>query len=494
MPPKRMFHRQRSVLALSAAILLFQGIIGCSTGATNGGGTVTTPPATINQWTWMGGSDTASGAKSVYGTLGVAAAGNIPGPRSMASTWSVGGSFWLFGGGRFDPLGTIGPRNDLWQFNPSTNQWAWMSGSSIPSGSQIGVYGTLGVAAASNSPGGRSAAVSWADSGGNLWLFGGDGFDSRGAIGILNDLWEFSPSSKQWTWVGGANTSSASNAVYGSLGVAAAANIPGGRGGAVSWVDGSGNFWLFGGNGSDLHGTFGSFNDLWEFNPSSKQWAWVGGANTVDAHGIYGTQGTASASNAPGARVNSVSGVDSSGNLWLFGGLGYDATGNEEDLNDLWQFNVSSKMWTWVAGSNKAAQSGTYGTMGTSAAANSPGGRNAASAWMDSSGNFWVSGGLGHDATGTLGNLNDLWEFNAASRAWTWKSGSNSVGAAQGGSGGQSGVYGTQGTAAAANTPGGRNSSGVWIDSSGSLWLFGGEGHDSTGQQGLLNDLWRYQR
>ena len=33
-----------------------------------------------------------------------------------------------------------------------------------------------------------------------------------------------------------------------------------------------------------------------------------------------------------------------------------------------------------------------------------------------------------------------------------------------------------------------------WIDASGNLWLFGGDGYDSVGTQDeYLNDLWKYQ-
>jgi hypothetical protein len=77
--------------------------------------------------------------------------------------------------------------------------WTWVSGSSR-SGAH-GVYGTQGVASTSNIPGARGSAVSWIDRGSNLWLFGG------GLPGpSLNDLWEFSPSTKNWTWVSGSNT------------------------------------------------------------------------------------------------------------------------------------------------------------------------------------------------------------------------------------------------------------------------------------------------
>ena len=34
----------------------------------------------------------------------------------------------------------------------------------------------------------------WIDSSGNLWLFGGYGYDSTGQLGYLNDLWQYDPS------------------------------------------------------------------------------------------------------------------------------------------------------------------------------------------------------------------------------------------------------------------------------------------------------------
>ena len=73
-----------------------------------------------------------------------------------------------------------------------------MSGSNtvVPNGSPsgvTGVYGTLGVAAAGNVPGGRYGPVSWIDSSGNPWLFGGQGFASIATYGYLNDLWEYQP-------------------------------------------------------------------------------------------------------------------------------------------------------------------------------------------------------------------------------------------------------------------------------------------------------------
>ena len=421
---------------------------------------------------------------SVYGTEGVASAANIPGGRDGAVSWTdSNGNFWLFGGSRVDPIGNLGPRNDLWEYSPTSKEWTWVSGSSTVPGNQKGIYGTQGVAAAANVPGGRSGAVSWIDSSNNLWLFGGAGYDSTGRSGPLNDLWEFNPTTKQWTWVNGSNTIYA-NAVFGTQGVASAANVPGATANAAYWTDHGGNFWLL------------SSGDMWEFSPSSKLWTWVNGSSTPNTKGIYGTLGSPSATNVPGSRDVSDSWTDGSGNFWLFGGYGYDGAGSQNALNDLWMYSPTTNQWTWVSGSNLAPGAsclpGVYGTQGTAAAANVPGGRGAANAWIDTNGNLWLFGGLGCDASGTQGELNDLWEFSATNKMWTWQSGSNSVGAPQGGSGGPAGVYGTEGTAAATNTPGGRDGSVSWVDASGNLWLFGGNGHDSTGASGELNDLWSY--
>lgn len=108
--------------------------------------------------------------------------------------------------------------------------------------------------------------------------------------------------------------------------------------------------------------------------------------------------------------------MDSSGDLWLFGGYGFDSTGREGNLNDLWKFNLTSKMWTWMSGSNAAStnvnsNSGVYGTMGVAAATNTPGARSGAVSWMDSSGNLWLFGGDGTGSTNTGGDLNDLWRY-----------------------------------------------------------------------------------
>jgi N-acetylneuraminic acid mutarotase len=138
--------------------------------------------------------------------------------------------------------------------------------------------------------------------------------------------------------VSGSDTANASGD-YGSEGVAAATNVPGAHGSSLSWTDASGNLWLFGGWGIDSTNATGDMGDLWKYSPSSGEWTWVAGASTVNVKGIYGTQGVAAVANVPGARDSGISWTDASGNLWLFGGAGYDSSGSARgNLDDLWDY------------------------------------------------------------------------------------------------------------------------------------------------------------
>jgi len=337
----------------------------------------------------------------VWGQMGVADPGNTPGPRENAATWTdASGNIWLFGGANY---------NDLWKFTPSTSEWTWVGGSNVAN--QSGIYGTMGTPDSGNIPGARSSAVSWTDASGDFWLFGGGGLDSAGTAGVLNDLWKYSPSTAEWTWICGSNLANQSG-TYGTMGTADPANIPGQRFAAVGWADPSGNFWLFGGMYWISTGvgsaTGANYSDLWEYNPSSNQWTWMSGSNQIDQAGTYGTEGIASSGNAPGGRFSSVSWTDSHGNLWLFGGYGAGGFGGGT-LNDLWMY--SGGQWTWMGGSTTGYQPGVYGTQGVAAAGNTPGARTDAFGWTDKQGNLWLFGGLGTDSTGTAGWLNDFWEY-----------------------------------------------------------------------------------
>jgi galactose oxidase-like protein len=372
--------------------------------------------------------------------------------------------------------------------NCGHNEWAWVGGSNnnSPASALAGNYPPMpGVTAATNLPGVRNfGPVSWTDSSGNFWLFGGNGIDSAGTTGDLNDLWKYNISSGQWTWVSGSNVAN----VAGSYPPATPA-FPGARDGAVGWIDSSGNLWLFGGEFTPSGGATVYFNDLWEYSVSTNEWTWKGGSNGTNQNGSYGTQNVAATGNIPGARDYPVAQIIS-GQVWLFGGSGFDSTAaTPNNLNDLWEYTISSGEWTWVTGSSTAGQNGSYGTTGKAGPTNTPGARFNGVSWADTSGDFWIFGGAGLDSSSaTVGELNDLWEFSTVSKEWTWQGGSNSAD--------QIGDYGTQGTAAASNVPGARSDQFSWTDPSGNFWMFGGFGLDSTAASASspveLNDLWEY--
>lgn len=413
-------------------------------------------------WIWMKGSNSFTTQPGVYGTQGVADTANTPGGRCDAVSWTdQSGNLWLFGGWGGYYL------NDLWKYDVASNKWTWMKGANVAN--QYGTYGTQGTSSPANTPGARMRAVSWTDDFGRLWLFGGVGsHPSVGQVQIFNDLWVYTPTTGDWTWMRG---STDELGVYGTLGVMDSANTPGARTQAVSWTDRSGNLWLFGGARATS-----ILSDLWKYDVAAQCWVWMKGAKVPLQGGTYGTQGVADPANVPGARIEATPWTDNSGNLWLFGGVGYAASG-QGCLNDLWKYDLATGAWTWKKGSCAVYPYGSYGTRGVYATTNNPGNRSGAVTWTDNRGDLWLFGGFGSSASDRGVELNDLWKYNVATGHWVWMNGSSTS---------QSGSYGAQGVADPANTPGGRHGAVSWTDKSGNLWLFGGY------CDGYLNDLWKY--
>ncbi|MBN2393342.1 MAG: hypothetical protein JXR84_21605, partial [Anaerolineae bacterium] len=434
-----------------------------------------------NTWTWVSGSDVAD-QPSVYGTKGIPHPANVPGARMSSVTWTdTRGHLWLFGGGDSNNVGWIVPTmNDLWEYDGGN--WTWVSGTDIKD--QPGIYEDGDPS--KNMPGARWESASWIDAEGNLWLFGGEGKDSRNpppalSYPYLNDLWKFNRDNLTWTWVSGSKIGG-QRGIYGSKGVAHPNNVPGARTGSVSWMDAKGHFWLFGGRGCDNSGPCSvSLNDLWKYD--GVNWMWVSGSGVGEQPGVY--EDSDPSENVPGARYNSVSWTDAEGHFWLFGGLGFDSVGHEGLLDDLWKYDGVN--WTWVSGSKIADQPANYGAKGVPSSINTPGSRFDSVSWVDAMGHLWLFGGLGtvndDSPPGGRCELNDLWKYDGEN--WTWVSGWNGCA--------QIGVYGTKKMPSLYNVPGARLFGSVsWMDVEDHFWLFGGLGFDSTGDESFLNDLWQY--
>lgn len=362
-----------------------------------------------------------------------------------------------------------------------TAQFAYMSGTT--SVNAQGIYGTQGVSSNTVYPGSRSNNMMWNDNSGNLYMFGGNGYSNSASTSTFNDLWKYSISTDEWTWLTG-TASGNPIGTYGTKGVSSATNTPGAKYGAATCTDASGNLWMFGGYGQPGVVGYGLMNDLWKYNPTTNEWTWVSGNNAISSIGVYGTKGVSNATNMPGARYWAQMWADNSGNLWMFGGNGYASTSFQGLLSDLWKFDIALGQWVWVSGYNTINNIATYGTQGVAAASNMPGARNSAACFNGPSNTLWMFGGNGLPGTMSTGSLSDLWKYDIATNMWTWVKGTSSIGS--------TGVYGTKSVPTTTVYPGGRYGSNYWVDAQNNFWIFGGFGVGATAGNGALNDLWRY--
>ncbi len=357
-------------------------------------------PAT-NMWTWMSGSNV-SGTVPSWGTKGIPSTSNLPGVRLLApASWTDhNGKFWMFGGGN-----TAGSYfyNDMWKYDPVTNQWTWMNGTNTTNAT--GVYGTKGVFAPANTPGGKvetDCAVT--DSHGKLWLFGGQGIDSTGFVWRhSNELWAFDPNTNQWAFMGG-NKLGDQKGVYGTMGTAAATNWPGCRQIHLGWIDSKDQIWFWGGRGYDATGAINPLNDMWMYSTTTGLWTWMSGtsASVANPVGNYGTQCVPAASNIPCQRIEArAHWTDNCDNLWMLGGSFYDGIIGQEDRNDLWRYNTKTNLWTWVSGDNTTNTTGVYGTKGVASTANKPEAMEGANAFYLLGDGLWLCGGANWHDHGT---------------------------------------------------------------------------------------------
>ncbi|MBS1658676.1 MAG: T9SS type A sorting domain-containing protein [Bacteroidetes bacterium] len=375
------------------------------------------------------------------------------------------GNFWLFGGSKGNNTYSA-----LWKFNVLTNEWTWINGSQLPN--QCGVYGVIGVPSPDNSPGARGAALlSWTDTNGDLWLYGGYAFCSA-IDGDRNDLWRYSISTNEWTWMDGSDSNVYLDPIYGNYQVPASDNNPGSlHENTAAWTDSLGNFWLYSGGNSSCIGTA-----MWKYDVGVNDWVWMQGSQGCQLAPSYGIKGISDSLNSPGSRLPYAHWTDENGNFWLWGGYaGY----NHNVYCDLWKFNVNSNEWTWISGTDTIGAEAVFTQYCESSNANHPAaGFENGACWKDSCGNFWVYGGC-HDYMSNT--TNDLWVYRVGNDDWTLVKGSTINN--------QIGFYGIQGTPSDNNYPGEKNGALAWIDTNGNLWLFGGMNHSAK----RFNDLWKFE-
>lgn len=197
---------------------------------------------------------------------------SYPGGRSGAAAW-VGHNeqLYLFAGNsqnenKIDSHHNSGFSTDLWNFNCKKNTWEKLMGESkcLP-----GYYGQKGKANKKSIPGCRRGAISWTDSEGHLWMFGGEGASSESkSISselpdvILNDLWYFDLDYKMWSWMGGTNMGSDPGSYGSANNEFEKGKYPSCRTDAISFHTWN-ELYVVGGIGHDSNKAFSLLDDVW---------------------------------------------------------------------------------------------------------------------------------------------------------------------------------------------------------------------------------------
>src|SRR5690606_37001086 len=139
---------------------------------------------------------------------------------------------------------------------------------------QMAQYGDKGVYQQGSWPGGRAVAGFAIDSFGNLWIYGGLGFNNVIAgselffkkssppphqnQGVLNDLWVFNGT--MWAWMGGRTEANVLAAFHNESGVESPLSMPHNSYFPAAWMDDDDNFWFYGGAVSNLTSKSGSIS------------------------------------------------------------------------------------------------------------------------------------------------------------------------------------------------------------------------------------------
>lgn len=345
-------------------------------------------------------------------------------------------------------------------------EWVWLKGSNNANASAN--WGTQGVPSPSNNPPALYEPCEWTDLSGNFWMFGGIG--SFNPDRVYAALWKYNPVTNEWTWMKGPNDTLCNPGSWGIQGVSSPTNYPPTSiFVAASWVDNTGDLWMFQGGGCLPNWGGVDWNALWRYHIATNEWTWMKGTDTINDQGVWGIMGVPDTANYPRNRDEcAATWVDNQNNLWMFGGTG---------RNDLWRYNIPTNTWTWMKGTQAWNSAGVYSTIGIEDSLNTPGARGCYSRWIDNNGNLWLFGGSVYNS---LDSYNDLWRYNVSTNNWTWMKGSNGINGLP--------FYSNLCTYSVLNVPRSLyETRACWKDVSGNFWFFGGA-HNFD----VYNDLWKY--
>jgi hypothetical protein len=274
-----------------------------------------------------------------------------------------------------------------------------------------------------------------------------------------------------WTWISGSKYNQTAP-IFGPRGVYNASYKPGSTERGAAWVVNGDLYIMLGLLTPVTSSTVFFSNALWRLRSSDSSWGWIAGYSTSVAEyssfpSSYGIKGVPALGNTPSARIHSTTSVYKDA-LLLFGGCKLTSgsmSSASSFANDLWKFNTSEGLWSWVSGSSTKNAIGIYN--GSVSNPYVPGSRCQMNGFLRiQSASFFVFGGYGYDGAGDTNTLNDVWQFDLVNQSWSWVGG-NSLG-------GGKGIYPSK-VGYTGGRPATRRGFPAWYDSDTDLFfLFGG--------------------
>ncbi|MGE8556247.1 MAG: DUF7619 domain-containing protein [Chryseobacterium jejuense] len=286
---------------------------------------------------------------------------------------------------------------------------------------------------------------------------------------------------------------------------------------------------------------------FWVLDTATKQWKKLNEVNSNTPN--YGVKGVASSTNFPGPRSGTITWVDNNGNLWMYGNNDFPKQ------TDMWKYDPSTNMWTWISGTQTDSSS-LPAQQGISSATALPKTYKDSYTWVDNQNNLWMFGGS--KLITDYSSSNQVWKYNTSTNQWTWMKGADDTdyqNAANvlGSENVEDPVntpgelymykgafwqdnnsiyvlpalgqpilwkynmltnnwcfvkrpndtstfysYGTMGTEISSNFPSAVEDPSFWKDNNGTFWMLGGEIKDPeshstyVGRNALVNTLWKY--
>ncbi len=326
----------------------------------------------------------------------------------------------------------------------------WINPRPLPS--PLSVKGTPWTLGSTYKPSVREHSAGGIANNNEIYVYGGASLEYE----FSSDFWVYDISQQKWAFISDLGWEEKLDLI----GQESTTAHPGGRNRMASTVDKNGNIWMYGGLYKNKYtNEIYARSDLWMYNPKSKKFTYFGESG--------------GSADKPAARYRTRAWVDDSNNFWMYGGA-IDNNYSTYSYNDLWKFNTTTKVWTFIKGNKNSlycrnCPNGVYpATPGTSGVQYFPRARSDYAYWKDNTGNIWIYGGY-VESHGSE-EYGDVWKFNPTTSEWTLISGNDTFNPPK-----------------TATNPGGRNAPYCWVGTDNKLYMSGGQRQYWY----FLRDTWR---